>query len=154
MPQLSVCFARVFKMWFSRTPLQMACPLQDCVAPGRTAGFPTAPEPFSKGEEILPDRLQEWGCCDSRRPCWEAGMSISSDWQGGIKLLNGPSVFCLGLVAIIPTVPVTSTACGVNARLIMDGRICMLHPVIKPCGLQRYFIINPSSFQQRYFQQC
>lgn len=102
-----------------------------------------------------PVTLQEWGSCDSCCPCWEAGISISADWQGGIKPLNGPNGFWLGLMAIIPTITVTSTARGVNARLISEGCICLLHPVIiNPRSLQRrYFIINPRSLQRRYCQQ-
>lgn len=55
-------------------------------------------------------RLQERGCCDICCLCWEAGISISSGWQGGIKLLNGPGGFWLVLMAVTPTIPVMSTA--------------------------------------------
>lgn len=152
--QLSVRVARAFKMWFSRTLLQMACPLQEhgwihhhviTFLKGRGDTFRQA--------SIT---LQKWGCCDTCCPCWEAGISISSDCQGGIKLLNGPSGFWLGLMTIILTIPVMSTACCISATLIIEGCISMLHPVIiNPCSLQQhYFIINPRSLQQRYFQQC
>lgn len=53
---------------------------------------------------------QEWGCCDICCLCWEAGISISSGWQGGIKLLNDPSGFWLVLMAVTPTIPVMSMA--------------------------------------------
>lgn len=88
--------------------------------------------------------------------CWEAGISISRDWQGGIKLLNGCSGVWLGLMTIVPTIPVMSAVHGVNARLIIEGCTCMLHPVVlNLCSLEQCcFIINPRSFPQHYFQQC
>lgn len=93
----------------------------------------------------------------------EAGISISSDWQGGIKLLNGPNGFWLGLMTIILTIPVTSMAHSVNTRLIFEGCICTFYPVIiNPHSLQQHhFIVNSCNLQQRYFimkpyslQQC
>lgn len=77
----------------------------------------------------------------------------SSDGQGGIKLFSGPNGFWLGLMAIKPTVPVTSTARGVNAGLSIEGCSCTLHPVIiNPANSQQpYFIVHPASSQQPYF---
>lgn len=117
---------------------------------------------------------QRQGRCFQTGPGYASGAGMmwlllgSSDGQGGIKLFNSPDGFWLGLMAIKPTVPVTSTARGVNAGLIIEGCICMLHPVIiNPASSQQpyfvvhpgssqqpYFIVHPHSLQQPYFQQC
>lgn len=158
--QLSIRVARAFPMWFSRTSLRTVCSLQ--------AGFTTALSLFSKGWFQTGPRDASGTRMLRRLLLWlEAGISVSSDWQGGIKLLNGPNGFWLGLLAIILTIPVTSMACGVNTRLIFEGCIRTLHPVIinphslqqhnfiiNSCNLeQRYFIMNPRSLQRCNFQQ-